>query len=88
MPWIDALTVLINVRVFDPSFDVASVLGSHEVFAPATADSVNRVLSGLGAYFTDAARQPPPPGLPTVRGFQQQQSEAVSRMLRQRLTRL
>jgi thiamine kinase-like enzyme len=86
--WVDALTMLINVRVFDPDFDVDSVVQSHEVFAPATAGSVNRVLSGLGAYFTDAARQPPPPGLPTVRAFQRQQGEAVSRWLRQRLTHL
>lgn len=84
--WVDALTVLINVRVFDPDFDVDSVVQSHEVFAPAIAGSVNRVLSGLGAYFTDAARQPPPPGLPTVRAFQRQQGEAVIRWLRQRLT--
>ncbi len=83
--WVDALTVLINVRVFDPGYDVVSVLRTHKVFAPATAAGVHRVLSGLGAYFTDAARQPPPPGLPTVRAFQRQQGEAVVHWLRQRI---
>lgn len=87
-PWVDGLTVLINVRVYDPEFDVESVLRSHPVFAPANEGSINRVLSGLGAYFTDAARQPPPPGLPTVRAFQLTQSEAVIRWLRQRLSNL
>jgi Phosphotransferase enzyme family len=83
--WIDALSALVNVLVFDPVFDVESVLQSHEVFASATAESIDRVLSGLGAYFTDAARQPPPSGLPSVRSFQKQQSEAVVRWLRHRL---
>lgn len=83
--WVDALTVLLNVRVFDPAFDVDSVLESHEVFASAAADSVTCVLSGLGAYFTDAARQQPLPGLPTLRTFQQQQGEAVTSWLRSRL---
>ncbi|MDQ0680309.1 hypothetical protein QFZ30_003691 [Arthrobacter pascens] len=83
--WMDALTLLVNVRLFDPSSDVDARLQSHEAFASSTEDSVNRVLSGLAAYFTDAARQPPPPGLPTVRAFQRQQGEAVIRWLRERL---
>ncbi|MEV7134431.1 phosphotransferase [Arthrobacter sp. NPDC093128] len=87
-PWIDGLTALINVRVYDPGFDVESVLRSHQVFAPATAAGINRVLSGLGAYFTDAGRQPPPPGLPTLRAFQRTQGEAVILWLRQRISEL
>lgn len=85
-PWVDAITVLVNVRVFDPVFDVDALLASHDVFTTATAENVNGFLSGLAAYFIDAARQPPPPGLPTVRAFQQQQGDAVVRWLRGRLT--
>lgn len=85
-PWVDALTVLVNVRVFNPDFDAEAVLRSHDVFGEASADNVNAFLSGLAAYFIDAARQPPPPGLPTVRAFQQQQGEAVIHWLRDRLT--
>jgi aminoglycoside phosphotransferase (APT) family kinase protein len=84
-PWVDALTVLVNVRVFDVSFDADAMLASHDVFTNASADHVNGFLSGLAAYFTDAARQPPPPGLPTLRAFQQKQGEAVIRWLRERL---
>ncbi|UVJ39492.1 phosphotransferase [Arthrobacter sp. CJ23] len=84
--WIDALSALINVRVFDPMFDVESVLQSHAAFATVRPDSVDRVLAGLGAYFTDAARLAPPPGLPSLRTFQRQQSEAVVRWLRHRLS--
>jgi hypothetical protein len=85
-PWVDALTVLVNVRVFDSSFDADALLASHEVFTPATAANVNGFLSGLAAYFVDASRQPPPSGLPTVRVFQRQQGEAVIHWLRERLT--
>ncbi|MGP9526862.1 phosphotransferase [Glutamicibacter sp. AOP5-A2-18] len=83
--WFDALTVLVNVRVFDPSFDVESVVQSHPVFATTNASSVDGVLAGLGAYFVDVARRPAPLGLPTLRVFQQQQGEAVMGWLRQRL---
>ncbi len=85
--WVDALSVLVNVRVFDATADVDSVLQSHPVFADATDSSVDGFLSGLGAYFIDAARLPAPPGLPTLRVFQQQQGEAVIAWLRQRLAR-
>lgn len=83
--WVDALSVLVNVRVFDATADVDSLLQSHPVFASATENSVNGFLSGLAAYFVHAARQPAPLGLPTLRAFQQQQGEAVIAWLRQRL---
>lgn len=40
-PWVDAVTVLVNVRVFDPGYDADAVLRSHGVFTLATAESVN-----------------------------------------------
>lgn len=83
--YFDALTVLVNVRVFDPGFDVESVLGSHPVFRKAGQDSIDGFLSGLGAYFLDIARRPAPPGLPTIRAFQQRQGQAALGWLRQRL---
>lgn len=84
--WVDAITVLVNVRVFDHAFDVDEMLASHDVFTTSDATKVNGFLSGLAAYFIDSARQPPPPGLPTVRAFQQQQGEAVIHWLRDRLS--
>lgn len=83
--WFDALTVLVNVRVFDPAFDVESVLQSHPVFVAAPENSIDGFLSGLGSYFIDIARRPAPLGLPTVRAFQQQQGDAAMSWLRQRL---
>lgn len=84
--WFDALTALVNVRVFDQDHDVESVLLSHPAFAAAPESTVDGYLSGLGAYFIDIARRPPPLGLPTVRAFQQQQGDAAVGWLRQRLT--
>ena len=83
--WLDPLTVLMNARLFDPSFGVEEVLITHPVFAGVAPESIDGVLSGFAAYFTDAARQPPPPGLPTLRPFQRQQGEVVLGWLRQRL---
>lgn len=83
--WIDALTTLINVRVFDPLFDVESILKSHQVFAGAAAYSVDCALAGFGGYFLDAARLPPPAGLPGLRSFQRDQGLAVIQWLRERL---
>lgn len=85
-PWMDALSVLVNVRAFDPTFDVETLLHSHKAFDSATPEKIDHVLAGLGAYFIDAARLPPPPGLPTVRAFQKQQGDAVVHWLRLRLT--
>jgi hypothetical protein len=85
--WLDALTILINARVFDPSFDVEEILLTHPVFAGAAPESIDGVLSGFAAYFIDAARRPAPPGLPTLRAFQRRQGDAVLGWLRQRLAR-
>ena len=47
-------------------------------------EDVDAVLAGLAAYFSDIARRPDPPGLPTVRAFQRAQGEVVLRWLRER----
>jgi aminoglycoside phosphotransferase (APT) family kinase protein len=83
--WLDPLTILINARLFDPSFEVEEILLTHPVFAGVAPESIDGVLSGFAAFFVDAARRPPPPGLPTLRTFQQQQGDAALGWLRQRL---
>ncbi|HAY42698.1 MAG TPA: aminoglycoside phosphotransferase [Micrococcaceae bacterium] len=84
VPWFDALSVLINVRLHDAAFDVASVLGAHPVFAGLPAESIDGFLAGMAGYFIDSARQPAPPGLPTLRNFQQAQGDAAIDWLRER----
>ncbi|MET7709314.1 hypothetical protein [Micromonospora sp. NPDC005413] len=41
--------------------------------------------AGLAGFFTDGARRPPPPGIPTVRAFQQAQADALLPWLAQRI---
>jgi hypothetical protein len=43
-------------------------------------------LAGLAGFFIDAARQPPPVGLPTLRAFQRAQGQAVLSWLREELS--
>jgi len=83
--WFDALTLLIDVRVYDPDYDVESVIASHRVFSSATPEELNAVLAGLAGYFIDAARQPAPQGIPTLRAFQKREGEAALNWLKERL---
>ncbi|HSN43892.1 MAG TPA: hypothetical protein VLR88_07525, partial [Propionibacteriaceae bacterium] len=82
--WFDAVTLLINVRLYDPTFDVDAVLETHPVFVGVPPRAVDAVLAGMAGFFVEAARQPPLPGLPTLRAFQRDQGEASVTWLRQR----
>ena len=84
-PWFDALSVLIDARVSDPSCNTETMLQEHGVFADSEPKQVNAVLAGLAGYFVDSARRPPPPGLPTLRAFQRAEGNACLAWLRERL---
>ncbi len=73
--WLDTLQLLINVRLYGGHADLDSIEAGQ--------DDLVATLAGFGAYFTDIARRPPPPGLPTVRAFQQAQSDVVLAWLRE-----
>jgi hypothetical protein len=83
--WFDALTLLVDARVSDPDCDTEAALGEHTVFAAATPQQVDSVLAALAGYFLDSARKPSPPGLPTLRAFQQAEGAACLGWLRERL---
>ncbi len=80
--WFDLLCLAINVDLHggDPERLVARHLGDVQP------DDLTAALAGLTGYFVDAARYPPPPGLPTVREFQAAQGRSTLRWLRRRLT--
>lgn len=82
-PWFDALCLLINVNLAG-GHDVDDLADTHLHGAPA--EAVDAVLSGMTAFFLDASRREPPPGLPTVRSFQSTQGKATLAWLRRRLT--
>lgn len=67
--WLDTLLLLVNVRLYGGTADLATVDADR-------ADLVG-ALAGLGGFFADAARHPAPPGLPTLRAFQRAQADAV-----------
>jgi len=73
--WLDTALLAINVIVHGGDGDA--------ILPPAGAD----VVTGFTGYFLDAARQPPPPGLPTVRAFQRAQGDALLPWMRRRLPR-
>ncbi|WP_329012795.1 aminoglycoside phosphotransferase family protein [Micromonospora rifamycinica] len=82
--WLDTALLLVNVRLHGGHDTEALVRG-----LPLTADVDPAVLTGfyagLAGFFTDSARRPPPPGIPTVRRFQQAQADALLPWLAHRL---
>jgi len=73
--WLDRLLLLVNVRLYGGRPDLA-------VDGADPADLIG-ALAGLGAFFADTARQPAPPGLPSLRAFQQAQADVVLSWLRE-----
>ncbi len=84
-PWVDALAVLVNVKTLDPGRGLEPLLGCHPVFAGVGAGDVEAVLAGFAGYFMDMSRRPAPPGIPTLRGFQRRQGDALLGWLKTRL---
>ncbi|MDI6101998.1 phosphotransferase [Actinoplanes sp. NEAU-A12] len=75
--WLDSVLLAINVIVHggDPGPLLAGI----------DPDVVVGVIAGAAAYFHHSCRQPPPPGLPTVRAFQRFQGDALLPWLRDAL---
>jgi aminoglycoside phosphotransferase (APT) family kinase protein len=73
--WLDTLLLLINVRLYGGHPDLGTIDAGR-------ADLIG-VLAGFGGFFADAARLPPPPGLPSLRAFQQAQADVVVSWLRE-----
>ena len=85
--WLDTVLLLVNVELFG-GHDTDALLESRVWPAGAgpTRSEVTAVLAGVAGYFVDAARLPPPAGLPTVRAFQQAQAVSTLAWVRRRLT--
>ena len=65
--------------------DIDWLIARHPMTRDVDPDAVNAVLAALAGMFTYRALQPPPPGLPTVRAFQDAQGRAARAMLAARL---
>ncbi|GAA4029063.1 hypothetical protein GCM10022247_62650 [Allokutzneria multivorans] len=80
--WLDTALLLVNVRLHG-GHNTSALLAEHT--ANADLDDVIAFLAGVAGTFLDAARQPAPPGLPTVRAFQRAQGDAVLSWVRELL---
>jgi hypothetical protein len=79
--WLDRLLLLVNVELFGGHDTRAMLTALAAQHAADPADLV-AVIVGLGGFFVDAGRHPPPPGIPTLRAFQRAQGDAVVAWLR------
>jgi hypothetical protein len=76
--WFDPLCLVLNVRLYGGAISDDVIEGDP--------DDVTGCVAGLAGMFTDRARRPAPPGLPTVRRFQQEQAGVMLTWLRERLS--
>jgi hypothetical protein len=82
--WFDALCLVMNVRLHG-GHETDALLARSPLTASADPDDVTAVLAGLAGGFADLARQPPPPGIPTVRAFQRRHADLLLDWVRARL---
>jgi aminoglycoside phosphotransferase len=85
-PWFDLLAMLPSVRMQGgpPS---ETVFDDHPPAKAADPEAVTKVLVALTGFFVQKARQPAPPGLPTLREFQRAQGQAGLEWLQTRIGR-
>jgi Phosphotransferase enzyme family len=60
------------------------LLARHEAWRRADPDVVTVLLAAVAGFFIPHSLQPPPPGLPTLRGFQAAQGEVARAWLARR----
>ena len=80
--WLDRFLLLINIDLYG-GHDVEALVERH--LGAVDPDLITGSLAGLCAFFTDAGRQAPVPGLPTLRAFQRAHADSTLAWLRRRL---
>ena len=79
--WLDLALFVPNVWMYGGP-ELASVVTAHPVLATADPEAVRAFAVGVVGMITHASRQPAPPGLPTLRPFQEAFSVAGLEWLR------
>ena len=82
--WFDALSLLINVRYYEPEADVEGLIARHPVFDGMPAEAATNVLAGFAGMFLSSSLQPDPPRMPTLRTFQRDQAIVTLELVRER----
>jgi hypothetical protein len=83
-PWVDLLGFLPSA-VLDGAPDPEAIWHGHPLGAAADPAGADAVLAAFVGYFLHQSTRPPPPGIPTVRGFQRVQGEVALAWLGRRL---
>ncbi|MEU6933088.1 phosphotransferase [Streptomyces sp. NPDC046374] len=81
--WFDVVAMGPSV-IMQGAPDAMSLLDQHLCARGADPEDVTTVLIAMAGYFLRQSVQAPPPGLPTVRGFQRAQGEAALDWVRER----
>jgi aminoglycoside phosphotransferase (APT) family kinase protein len=81
--WGDLLFMLPSVAM-QGGPDPWTIFDAHPVQSGSEPERVDTLLCGLAGFFVAEARKPAPPGLPTLRAFQQAQGQHAVRWLRHR----
>lgn len=82
--WVDPLFMAPSVAM-QGGPDPATFFARHPATQAAEPQAVTRVIALMAGFFTTSALQPPPPGLPTLRAFQEAQGRVSRRWLAERL---
>jgi aminoglycoside phosphotransferase (APT) family kinase protein len=82
-PWFDLVAMLPSVRM-QGGPPPEALFSDHPVARAADPEAVTAVLAAVTGFFVRQSRQPPPPGLPTLREFQAAQGEAALAWLKTR----
>jgi aminoglycoside phosphotransferase (APT) family kinase protein len=81
--WFDLVAMLPSVRMQGGPLPEA-LFSDHPVARTANPEAVTAVLAAVTGFFVRQSRQPPPPGLPTLREFQAAQGRAALAWLKTR----
>jgi Phosphotransferase enzyme family len=83
-PWFDLIAMLPSIGMQGgPAPE--TIVRTHPVTKTADPDAITAVVAAITGYFIDRSRQPPPPGLPTVREFQRGQGQIALDWLQERV---
>lgn len=84
-PWLDSLSVLIDVNTDHAPGHAQSMLAKSRILAGVDPCDVTGVLAGWAGYYLEMSRREPPPGIDSLRSFQRKVADALIQWLRQRL---
>ena len=82
-PWLDAVGFAPSVTM-QGGPPPEEVIARHSACRNADSEAITAAVVALAGYFTHRAVQPPPPGLPTVRAFQNAQGAIAREWVAQR----